>query len=172
MLRICAVLMILSVVADVQSAGDSSVNVAGRQQFEAMLKAEAPYLAKARATYPSAKERYLTGLPPGYSFAVRKHLAAPHTKLGPQQLEGIYINVDGIRNGKIYGRIDDVQMASFHRGQRISFPESEVEDWVIFHPDGTEEGDVVAKFLKKARSSYTNDLTLSSGEIIGITRSG
>jgi hypothetical protein len=164
MLRIFAILMVLSVVADAQSTGDQSVNVAGRQQFEAMLKAEAPYLAKARATYPSAKKRYLAGLPPGYSFAVRKHLTEP----GTHRIEGVYIDVDAIKDGKIDGRIDDVQLPSFHRNQRISFPESEVEDWVIFHPDGTEEGDFVGKFLKSARSAYTNDLALSSDDIAKI----
>jgi hypothetical protein len=70
-----------------------------------------------------------------------------------------------IKDGKIYGRIDDVQLPSFHRNQRIPFPEWEVEDWVIFHPDGTEEGDFVGKFLKSARSAYTNDLALSSDRL-------
>ncbi len=170
MLRIFVILMVLSVAADAQSTADQSVNIAGRQQFEAMLKAEAPYLAKARATYPSAKKRYLAGLPPGYSFAVRKHLAEPRTEPGPQRLQGVYIEVDAIKDGKIYGRIGEVNLPSFHRGQRISFPEPEIEDWAIFHPDGSVEGDVVGKFLKSARSAYTNDLALSPGDIAKIKR--
>lgn len=164
MVRIFAILTILSVIADAESVGNESVNIIGRQQFEAMLKLEAPYLAKARATYPSAKRRYLAGLPPGYSFAVRKHLTEP----GTQRLEGVYIDVDAIKEGKIYGRIEDVELPSFRRGQRISFPESELEDWAIFHPDGSVDGDVVGKFLKSARSPYTNDLALSSDDIVKI----
>jgi len=161
MVRSLAILMISLVVADAQSAWDEPVNLVGKQQLEAI----APYGAKARATYPTAKRRYLAGLPPGYSFAVRKHLTDP----SKHRMEGVYIEVAAIKGGKIYGRIaNDVNLPSFHRGQRISFPESELEDWVIFHADGSEEGNVVAKFLKKARSSYTNDLALSSGEIATI----
>jgi len=160
MVRILTILMILSVIADAQSTGDQSVNLLGKQQFEAI----APYVAKGRATYPSAKRRYLAGLPPGYSFAVRKHLTEP----GTHRMEGVYIEVDAIKDSKIYGRIDDVKLRSFRRGQRISFPESELEDWVIFHPDGTEEGNVVGNFLKNARSTYTNDLALSSDAVAKI----
>jgi hypothetical protein len=161
MVRVLAILMILSVIADAQLAGDQAVNLLGKQQFEAI----APYIAKGRATYRSAKRRYLAGLPPGYSFAVRKRLTEP----GTHRMEGIYIEVDAIKDGKIYGRIaNDVDLRSFRRGQHISFPESELEDWVIFHPDGSEEGNVVAKFLKTARSTYTNDLALSSHEIAKI----
>jgi hypothetical protein len=149
------------------SAADESISVAGKQQFEAMLKAEAPYLAKARATYPNAKKRYLAGLPAGYTFAVRRHLTEPGSS-EPVRMEGVYVDVDAIKDGKIYGRIGDVNLPSFHRGQRISFPESELEDWVITHPDGNEEGNVVGKFLKSARSAHTNDLALSSDDIANI----
>jgi hypothetical protein len=160
MTGILAILMILSVIADAQSAEDQAVNLLGKQQFEVM----APYIAKGRATYPSAKRRYLAGLPPGYSFAVRKHLTDP----GTHRIEGVYVDVDAIKDRKIYGRIDDVHLPSFHSGQRISFPEFEVEDWAIFHPDGSEEGNFVGKFLKSARSAYTNDLALSPDEIAKI----
>jgi hypothetical protein len=92
MVRVLAILMILSVIADAQSAGDQAVNLLGKQQFEAM----APYIAKGRAAYPSAKRRYLAGLPPGYSFAVRKHLTEP----GTHRMEGVYIEVDAIKEVK------------------------------------------------------------------------
>lgn len=162
MLRILASLMILSVIASAEPAGDQGLIIQGEQQFKAMLKAAAPYTAKARATYPGAKKRYLDGLPKGYIFAVRKHLTEP----GTQHMEGAFIGVDSIKDGKIYGRIaQDVQLPSFRRGQRISLPESELEDWAIFHPDGTEEGNFVGNFLKNARSAYTNDLALTSNDV-------
>jgi hypothetical protein len=171
MLRIFPALMILSVMARAQSAEDQSVNVVGRQQFEAMRKAEAPYIAKARATYPNAKKRFLAGLPPGYTFTVRKHLSEPSTGPVSHRMEGVYIAVDAIKDGKIYGRIgNDVKLRSFRPGQRISFFESELEDWAIFHPDGSVEGDLIAKFLTKAKSAYTNDLALSSEDIAKLKR--
>jgi hypothetical protein len=45
-----------------------------RQRLEAALK---PYIAKARATYPRAKARYLAGLPPGQTFFVTVDLRDP-----------------------------------------------------------------------------------------------
>lgn len=166
MIRVVAILMLFSIIAGAKPAADQPVGAVGKEGAEAMLRAEAPYIAKGRATYPNAKRRYLAGLPPGYSFLVRKHLAEP----GTHQTEGVYFEVDAIKDGKIYGRIGEVDLRSFRRGQRISFPESDIEDWAILHPDGSAEGDYVAKYLGKARSAYTNDLALSSGDITKIRR--
>jgi hypothetical protein len=44
------------------------VKTAGQQAYGAPKKAEAPYIAKARATYPAAKKRYLAGLPPSINL--------------------------------------------------------------------------------------------------------
>src|SRR5258705_280606 len=49
---------------------DQSTATAGKEQVEAYDRAIAPYVVKARASYPSAKKRYLAGLPSGYTFAV------------------------------------------------------------------------------------------------------
>jgi hypothetical protein len=168
--RIFAILMMFSVTAGTQAADDRGPNVLGKQQVQAMFKAEAPYIANGRATCPSAKRRYLAGLPPGYRFAVRKHLSEASSGPVSHRMESVYVDVDAVKDGKIYGRIDsDVDyLRSFHRDQRISFPESELEDWAIFHPDGSVEGDFVGKFLRKAKSAYTNDLALSSDDVARI----
>jgi hypothetical protein len=170
MKRILAILTILSKIAGAESAGDHDVNVLGKQQVDAMFKAEAPYIAKGRATYPTAKRRYLAGLPRGYSFAVRKHLIERSTGPVSHRMEGVYVFVDTIKDGKIYGRIGEVELRSFRQGQRISFPESELEDWAIFHPDGSVEGNFVGKFLAKARSAHTGDFALSSVDLAKIKR--
>ena len=39
-------------------------------QAAALERAIAPYVAKARETYPEAKKRYLAGLPPKHTFFV------------------------------------------------------------------------------------------------------
>lgn len=166
LIRVVAILMLFSVIAGAKPAADQPVGAVGKEGVETMLRAEAPYIAKGRATYPNAKRRYLAGLPPGYTFLVRKHLAEP----GTYRTEGVYFEVDAIKDGKIYARIGEVDLRSFRRGQRISFPESDIEDWAILHPDGSAEGDYVAKYLGKARSAYTNDLALSSGDIAKIKR--
>src|ERR1044072_5633304 len=109
------------------------------------MKAEAPSTAKGRPTYPAAKKRYLAGLPRGYTFEVRKRLADP----GGTAYEEVFIEVDAIKGGKIYGRIGNELgvVRSYRRGQRISFPESEILDGPIVQPDGREEGNFVGKFI-------------------------
>ena len=42
-----------------------------KETLAAYDRAIAPYIAKARATYPDAKRRFLVSLPPGYRFSVR-----------------------------------------------------------------------------------------------------
>jgi hypothetical protein len=166
MKRVVATVMIFSVITVGQLSADQTVDAEGKEGVEAMFRAEAPYIAKARATYQQAKKRYLAGLPAGYSFIVRKHLIEP----GTHKSEGVLIEVDSIKNGKIYGQLGDVELPSFHRGQRFSLAESELEDWAILHPDGSVEGDFIGKYLQKAKSVYTNDLALSSDDIANIKR--
>ena len=147
-MRLLVIVMVLAVTADADSTEHGTVNLLGKEQFETL----SPYIAKGRATYPEAKRRYLAGLPSGDNFVVRKHLIGPGNETVRQTMEGVYVAVDAVKNGKVYGRINsEVEMRSFRQGQRISFPESEVEDWAITHSDGSVEGDFVGKFLQKAR---------------------
>lgn len=126
-------------------APDKPVKTAGQQAYGALKKAEAPYIAKARATYPAAKKRYLAGLPPKYQFEVRKRL----TDSDGGAFEEVFVEVEAIKDGKVYGRIGSELGAvrSYRQWQRISFPESDVLDWTIVHPDGHEEGNYVGKFI-------------------------
>jgi uncharacterized protein YegJ (DUF2314 family) len=139
------ILALLPSVAFAQRAPDKPVKTAGQTAYDALMKAEPPYIAKARATYTAAKKRYLAGLPPKYRFEVRKRLADP----GGGAFEEVFIEVDAIKDGKVYGRIGSELGAvrSYRQWQRISFPESDVLDWTIVHPDGREEGNYVGKFI-------------------------
>ena len=139
------VLALVPSIALAQRAPDKPAKTAGQDSYDAMMKAEAPYIAKGRATYPAAKKRFLAGLPRGYRFEVRKRLADP----GGTAYEEVFIEVDSIKDGKVYGRIGSELGAvhSYRQWQRISFPESDVLDWTIVHPDGREEGNYVGKFI-------------------------
>jgi hypothetical protein len=141
MKRILLIFTLVPIVVAAQRAPDKPVMGA----YEALIKAEAPYIAKGRATFPAAKKRYLAGLPHGYRFEVRKRLADP----GGARYEEVFIEVDAIKAGNVYGRIGSELgvVRSYCQRQRISFPESEVLDWTIVHPDGGEEGNFVGKFI-------------------------
>lgn len=104
----------------------------------------APYVAEARKTYPAAKARFLQGLPRGEHFFVTTRL---YDNAG--NFEQVFIAVHAIKNGTVYGVIasDIMAVSGYKLGDYYSFPESRILDWLITHPDGTEEGNVVGKFL-------------------------
>jgi len=123
---------------------DSPVQTAQKCIWVAMDRAMQPYIAKARTTWPDARSRYLAGLPTRHTFFVTALLVD-----GQDRREQVFVAVDSIRNGTISGRIwNRVEIVhGFRLGDRYSFPESELRDWMIAKPDGTEEGNFVGKFL-------------------------
>jgi len=119
----------------------SSVPTDSVAAFEAAI---APYVAHARQTYPSAKRKFQAGLPDGQSFFVTTRL---HD--GSGAFEQVFIAVRRIEGGMISGRIwSDIRTVRGYRyGDTYRFPEGDILDWLIAHPDGSEEGNVVGKFL-------------------------
>ena len=127
---------------------DKPMRVLG-DQVAAYDKAIAPYIAKARATYPAAKKRYLDGLPPGYLFSVWIRLFQKDDKSRQLRHEDVFVDVESIKDGVVHGRINNqvLLLTNHKRGERISVRESEIKNWLILRPDGVEEGNPVGKFL-------------------------
>jgi len=123
---------------------DKPVGLTSQEKLAAYDRAIAPYVAKARATYPDAKKRFLAGLPPGYRFSVRVPLKDPDGKR-----EDSFIAVEKISGGNITGTIASrlTLVSHYKTGQRITVPETKIDNWVIVRPDGVEEGNPVGKFL-------------------------
>ena len=117
-------------------------------QFAALERAISPHVAQARATYPEARGRYLSGLPNGHTFFVTTRL---YDKQG--RWEQAFIRVSSIADGKIHGHIASelTLVTDLRNGQKYSFPEADLLDWLIAKPDGSEEGNVVGKFLDTYR---------------------
>jgi uncharacterized protein YegJ (DUF2314 family) len=114
-------------------------------------KAIAPYVAKARATWPAAKKRFLAGLPWGWSFAVSYRLLQTDQPTKQERFEDTFVDVKEIKGGMIRGTIGNKLgvVTNYHQGQSIEFPESEIMNWVFIRPDGSEEnGNVLGKFLE------------------------
>ena len=109
-----------------------------------MEEAMKPYIEQAKKTYPEAKQRYLAGLPAKHVFFVTTRL---HDAAG--RFEQVFVEVKQLKDGKIRGLIaSEVNLLkNYKHGDEYSFPESEVMDWTIAKPDGTEEGNFVGKFL-------------------------
>jgi hypothetical protein len=109
----------------------------------------APYVAQARASWPAARARYLAGLPPRQAFFVTVELRdAKH------RTERVFVAVDEIADGTVSGRIwNDIELVEgYSFRQSITVPESEVLDWTIARPDGSEEGNFIGKYLDSHRS--------------------
>jgi uncharacterized protein YegJ (DUF2314 family) len=123
---------------------DHPVETAQRCVWNAMERAMQPYIAQARASWPQARQRYLAGLPARQTFFVTALLIDD-----ADRREQVFIAVDTIAAGKISGRIwNRVNIVRGYRlGERYSFPEADLRDWMIAKPDGTEEGNFVGKFL-------------------------
>lgn len=94
----------------------------------------------------SGGEETLPGwLPPGHRFSVR----VPLIDRDSGQREDTFVGVEKIERGQITGTIGNELLAvkNYKTGQRITFPESRIDNWLILRPDGTEEGNFVGKFL-------------------------
>ena len=114
-------------------------------------KAIAPYVAKARATWPAAKKRFLAGLPEGWTFAVSYRLLQSDKRSKQERFEDTFVNVDQIKGGKVRGTIGNKLgiVTNYRQGEAIEFPESKIMNWVFIRPDGSEEeGNVLGKFLE------------------------
>jgi len=123
---------------------DSPVQTTQKCAWLAMDRAMQPYIAQARASWPDARRRYLAGLPPRHTFFVTVLLVDDQDRR-----EQVFIAVDGIKDGEISGKIwNRIEVVhGFRLGDRYSLPETELRDWMIAKPDGTEEGNFVGKFL-------------------------
>lgn len=118
------------------------------EQVKKFEDAIAPYVKKAQETLPEAKKKYLAGLPQGQIFYVTIKLYDASKKY-----EQVFVRVTSWKGETIEGILSsDISLIHNHsRGEKLSFNESEVLDWTISKPDGTEEGNFVGKFLDTYR---------------------
>lgn len=63
--------------------------------------------------------------------------------------ETVFVAVSNLDDGTITGTIasDIITVTGYQAGDSYTFSESELVDWLITKPDGSEEGNVVGKFL-------------------------
>ncbi|HET9711231.1 MAG TPA: hypothetical protein VFP64_05095 [Pyrinomonadaceae bacterium] len=143
LLSAAVTLAVSTVAISQQPKQDKPISAAESEalQIEAAIK---PYIEKARTTYPQAKARFLSGLPPKHTFFITTRL---YDSL--KRFEQVFVAVKEIKDGRISGVIaTEIHLVSGYReGDAYSFPESELIDWTISKPDGTEEGNFVGNFL-------------------------
>jgi len=123
---------------------DQPWSVGESDELRALDEELQPLVLEARKTYPSARQRFLRGLEPGYAFYVVVRL---HDAEG--RAEQVFLAVDRIVNGQIHGRIaNELQIVSgYESGSAYTVAETQILDWLITNPDGSEEGNYIGKYL-------------------------
>lgn len=113
-----------------------------------MFFAMEPYIAHARASWPDAKRRFVAGLPRRHTLFVTTRLRDTNGRI-----EQIFVAVDSVVAERIHGRIwSKILIVDGYRLQQpYVFSEEDLVDWMIAKPDGTEEGNVVGRFLDSFR---------------------
>lgn len=143
-----------------QETSTVEANPSASESDEEVLQAIAPFVADGRASYPRARDRFLAGLPENHHFLIFTRLTDSE-----RRAEFVFVLVARISAGVVAGTIASPTRAlkGYAQGDAIEVPESDVLDWVISKPDGTEEGNVVARFLNYWRSGEFY------GAVFGIT---
>jgi hypothetical protein len=126
---------------------DRPHRIGGSRPGEALAKWRAliaPYAQRAKTTYPRARSRYLAGLPRQQTFFVTTLLRDQHG-----HFEYVFVVVQRIADENVTGQIatEVTLVRGYRNGDTVTFPEAEVVDWMISKPDGSEEGNLVGKFL-------------------------
>lgn len=111
----------------------------------------APYVQMARRSYRDAKARFQKGLPSGERFFITTRIFDPQGNF-----QQVFVEVTNISNGKVAGRIvTGTQKTSGHTPADVFIcNEKDILDWSIAKPDGSQEGNVVGKFLDVVRERY------------------
>ena len=114
------------------------------EQLKKFEDAIAPYVKKAREALPEAKKKYLAGLPKDQTFYVTIKLYDSSKKF-----EQVFVKVTSWKDETVQGILSsDLSLIHGHsKGEKLTCNESEILDWTISKPDGTEEGNFVGKFL-------------------------
>lgn len=124
---------------------DRPVSAATSCQMRALYKAMQPSVDQARATWPNARRRFQEGLPAKHTMFVTTRLR----DAGDRE-EQVFVVVDSVAGDHVIGRIwSQIHVvAGFRLGQSYSLKDAAILDWMIARPDGSEEGNVVGKFIE------------------------
>jgi uncharacterized protein YegJ (DUF2314 family) len=122
---------------------DKPAGVTGPEQVTRFEEAIAPYVKKAQKTLPGAKKKYLKGLPKGDVFFVTTRIYENG------KFEQVFVKVTAWEGDMLRGLLaSDMSLLKSHKkGEIVTCKETDVLDWTISKPDGTEEGNFVGKFL-------------------------
>lgn len=99
---------------------------------------------QARQQLPKVRQRFLKGLPTGEAMFIMTNVRNPEGKR-----ENAFVQVLKWEKGQVAGAVasDMVYVTNIKRGDAITVPEANIVDWMISRADGSEEGNVVGKYM-------------------------
>lgn len=127
---------------------DRSLAMTRDCQLRALQKATEPLSERARASWPDARRRFVAGLGRDRSMFVTVRLTD-----SLHHMEQVFAAVDSVGDHRIFARVwSQLEVVQgFRYGQPIEIDESRIIDWMIANPDGSEEGNLVGKFIDTYR---------------------
>ena len=98
--------------------------------------------------------RFESGLGPNHSFSVTVRL---YDQTGRE--EQVFVSVASLRGDTLVGWLDSEigLVAGFRRGMRMLVLPAAALDWTIVRPDGTEEGNLLGKWIDSLHERMAHD---------------
>jgi hypothetical protein len=130
--------------ADPFLAGNAPKDCNAKTTSEDLASIVERFSSDALKTWPTAKQRFLAGLPAQHSLFVTLLLSEPDGTS-----EYLFVAVDEIVEDQIRGRVwNDVKnIRGLYFRAPIQIPEDAISDWLISKPDGSEDGNIVGKYM-------------------------
>jgi hypothetical protein len=107
---------------------------------------------RARSQLPEVRRRFRDGLPKGQSLFVTTLVKNPAGGGGGEQIfvQVVDWNDDQGPKGVI---ASEVRTPGLHYGDLTMVLDAAIRDWTISHPDGSEEGNALGKYIEEHRSA-------------------
>lgn len=112
-----------------------------------MEKLIAPYIEKARATFPAVKKKYIAG-----DYVREKRELDVQIELTDKDgdREMVFVMVTQCLGNRFQGIVtNEIQLLKeFKKGDEVSFTQDQVKNWVVVDSLGNEEGNYVGKAIE------------------------
>lgn len=112
-----------------------------------MSKRIAPYIEKAKATFPAVKKKYIAG-----DYVREKRELDVQIDLVDKDgtKEMVFIVVIQCLGNRFQGIVaNEIQfLKEYHKGDTVSFVQDQVKNWVVVDSKGNEEGNFVGKAIE------------------------
>lgn len=126
---------------------DKPLLISSSDEYLNFRKNTSNYTIQSRKSWPSAKARYLAD--PKVMLFVSAEISDKFNRH-----EMVFVKVKAVSMNLITGNIssDILGVAGYKVGDEFRLRESQILDWTISNPDGTEDGNLIGKYIDSIQS--------------------